>query len=252
MPAAWRKGLTMDELHCRSVRRFDAAVMIAVCVGLALAPYAVAADPAADSLRAALAVWQEGLQQVSSIASDFVQEKRLALFRDPLAIRGRLYLSTDGRFAWETHWPVRCKLVVADGRIRQWDDETGRVQTISMRDNPAASAVHAQMSVWFSGRYEELADTYTVELVSEQPVVFVFRPIAGTPAADYLQTVEVQLRPDGRYLDKVRIFERSGDQTSISFVNTVLNPVLPDATWDVRRMETNLPAPQSVEALSSE
>jgi outer membrane lipoprotein-sorting protein len=242
----------MDELRLRSVRRCAAAVRIAVCVGLARAPFAAAAAPAADPLRAALAVWQEGLQQVSSIASDFVQEKRLALFRDPLAIRGRLYLSTDGRFAWETHAPVRYKLVVADGRIRQWDDETGRVQTISMRDNPAASAVHAQMSVWFSGRYEELADTYDIELGSERPVAFVFRPVAGTPAADYLQTVEVQLRPDGRYLDQVRIFERSGDQTTISFVNTALNPVLPDATWDVRRMAADLPAPPSAEALSRE
>ncbi len=242
----------MHELRRISIRRFAAAALVAACVGLAIVPDGVAAESDADSLRAALDVWQEGLQSVVSVASDFAQEKRLALFRDPLSIRGRLYLSTDGRFAWETHWPVRSKLVVADGRIRQWDEETGRLQTISMRDNPAASAVHSQMSVWFSGRYEELAETYDVELVSDQPVVFLFRPVAGTPAADYLRTVEVQLRPDGRYLDQVRILERSGDQTSISFVDTVLNPVLPAAIWDVRQMAAELPPPKSGEVLSGE
>jgi len=216
--------------------------MLVLCVGLARTPVAAAAESAPDSLQAALTVWREGLQTVTSIASDFVQEKRLALFRDPLVIRGRLHLSTDGRFAWETHWPVRYKLVVADGCVRQWDEETGRVQTISMRDNPAAAAIHAQMSVWFSGRFEEVADAYAVELASASPVVFVFTPIAGSPAADYLQSVEVQLRPDGRYLDRVRILERSGDHTAISFFATVLNPDLPEATWDVRKMSAGLPA----------
>lgn len=215
--------------------------MVVVCIGLARAPFAGAADSSADSLREALAVWQEGLQTVSTISSDFVQEKRLALFRDPLVIRGRLHLSTDGRFAWETHWPVRYKLVVAGGRVRQWDEETDRVQTISMRDNPAVSAIHAQMSVWFSGRFEELADAYAVELASAQPVVFVFKPNADTPAAEYLESVEVQLRPDGHYLDRVRILERSGDQTSISFLETVLNPDLPAETWDVQKMSAGLP-----------
>ncbi len=242
----------MIELRWRLLRRFAAAGLVAASLAVARSSFAAETDASADSLRAALAAWQEGLQQVSTISSDFTQEKRLALFRDPLAIQGRLFLSTDGRFAWETHSPVRYKLVVADGRIRQWDEESGRVQTISMRDNPAASTIHSQMSVWFSGRFEELADTYSVELIAEQPVVFRFRPILGTPAADYLQAVEVQLHPDGHYLNHVRIFERSGDQTFISFVHTVLNPDLPDATWDVRRIAEDRPAPDVVDPPSSE
>lgn len=222
-----------------------------VCAGLVFPLLADDDVPEEDALREALTTWQEGLQQVSSIVSDFIQEKHLALFQDALTIQGRLFITTEGQFAWETHWPVRYKLVVADGRIRQWDEETGRVQTISMRDNPAASAIHAQMSVWFSGRYEDLTDTYTLTLASRQPVVFVFSPLENTPAADYLETVEVQLLPDGHYLDNVRILERSGDTTIITFTNTVLNQVLPDSTWDVRNLTTNdLPQTNAVRPVS--
>ncbi len=222
-----------------------AALAVAVlCAGLSAASTAgAAAAPAADPLREALTDWQAGLRQVSSIASDFVQEKRLALFQDVLTIRGCLFIATNGLFAWETHWPVRYKLVVADGRIRQWDEETGRVQTFSMRDNPAASVIHAQMSAWFSGQYEGLTNTYDVALAAEHPVSFLFTPRAGSPAAGYVATVQVWLRPDGHYLDKVRIAELSGDSTAITFTNTVLNQDLPATAWDVQVLATNaLPA----------
>jgi hypothetical protein len=219
-----------------SIRRHFVACWLVICAPLTRS--AVADD---DLLMDALTTWRSGLQQVSTIVSDFVQEKHMALFLNPLTIRGRLFITMDGRFAWETHEPVRYKLVVADGRIRQWDEETGRVQTISLRDNPVAEAIQAQMSVWFSGQYDQLADTYSVTLKSTDPVVFQFIPLDNAPAADYLKSVQVRLRSDGQYLDTVLITEPTGDSTSILFTNTVLNQTLPDAVWEVQRMAPDMP-----------
>ncbi len=198
----------------------------------------------------ALAVWQEGLQQVSTISSDFIQEKQLALFRNPLHIRGRLFLSDDGSFAWETHSPMRHKMVVHDGRIRQWDEDTRRIHTISMRDNPVAATIHTQMSAWFSGQFSALAETYEVALVSEDPVSLLFTPRDGTPPASYVKEVQIWLRPDGQYLDQVKIEEPSGDTTVIKFTNTILNQPLPDSAWNVETLSDdvdNLPSNQSAE-----
>ncbi len=216
-------------------------VLAALCAGMAGDAFADDTAPSSDSLREALGAWQAGLQQVSSIASDFVQEKHLALFQDALIIQGRLFITSDGRFAWETHWPVRYKLVVANERILQWDEETGRVMTISMRDNPVASTIHAQMSAWFSGQYETLTNTYDAALSSTNPVSFLFKPREGTPAASYLSAVQVWLRPDGRYLDRMQITERSGDSTSIAFTNTVLNQALPSEIWNVKVLSASTP-----------
>lgn len=219
---------------------------------VATCPAGAEEPPSSAPLQAALADWQAGLRQVSTIASDFVQEKKLALFQDPLTIRGRLFIATNGLFAWETHWPVRYKMVVTDGRIRQWDEETGRVQSFSLRDNPAATAIHEQMSAWFSGRYESLAGAYTLELAAAHPVSFLFAPREGTPPAAYIDAVQVWLRPDGRYLDRVRIAERSGDSTWIQFTNTVINATLPAATWEVQALSTNLPPAGVMEVPSGE
>jgi len=198
----------------------------------------------------ALATWQNGLQQVSTISSNFKQEKRLALFRSPLHIHGRLFLSDDGSFAWETHDPMRHKLVVHDGEIRQWDEETRRIHTISMRDNPVAATIHQQMSAWFSGRFSDLSDTYEVTLESEAPVSLLFTPLEGTPPAGYVTEVQLWLRPDGQYLDRVKIEEKEGDTTLITFTNTVINQTLPDSIWDVETLSDDtedLPAPETAE-----
>lgn len=225
----------------QAAARPSAFALAIACAALALSAHAERV-PTDDPLQNALTVWQDGLRQVHTIASDFVQEKRIALFQDVLIIRGRLFITTEGRFAWETHSPVRYKLVVADGRIRQWDEETGRVQTIGMRDNPAAATIHEQMSVWFTGRFDDLTQTYSVSLAEVEPVTFLFTPREGTPAAEYISTVRVRLRPDGQYLDQVHIAEHSGDHTSILFTNTVINQPLPEAAWNVQTLSARSPA----------
>lgn len=220
-------------------RAMHAALAIAACCAAVLAPcpFAPAGEDGMDeALRAALTAWQAELGKVTNIASDFVQEKRMALFQEPLKIRGRMFIETNGRFAWETHWPVRYKMVVADARIRQWDEETDRVQTISMRDNPTAAAIHEQMSAWFSGQYATLTNSYSASLASQRPASFVFKPRAASPASTYLASVQVWLRDDGRYMDRMRISERSGDSTDIVYTNTVVNQVIPADAWNVRAM----------------
>jgi outer membrane lipoprotein-sorting protein len=231
----------------RTPLRRRAAVAAACCAAAVLATAAPPADDAApaDDLRAALGAWQSELAKVTTISSDFVQDKRMALFREPLRITGRMFIETGGRFAWETLAPVRYKMVVADGRIRQWDEETGRVQTISMRDNPAAAAIHEQMSAWFSGRYAALTNTYAATLASKEPVSFLFKPRAASPASAYLASVQVWLRADGRHLDRVLIQERSGDSTEIVYTNTVVNQTIPAEAWNVRALTATNSAPAS-------
>jgi outer membrane lipoprotein-sorting protein len=216
-----------------------------------LAALALATGPATqagqetDAIPPALIAWSDELGKIATLASDFRQEKRLALFQDSLHIQGRLYISTNGQFAWETHWPVRYKMVVSDGRLRQWDEETGRVQTRSLRDNPAFAVIQEQMTAWFSGRYASLTNSYAVTLTSARPVVFLFTPHTHSPAAGYLRSVEVRIRPDGQYLDTVRITERGGDLAEIAFTNTVLNQPLPAEAWDVRTLAAPAPGGQA-------
>jgi outer membrane lipoprotein-sorting protein len=190
-----------------------------------------------------LADWQQKLEKVESISSDFVQEKRLALFSQPLTIRGRLFIHRDGRFAWEIHWPTRYKMVVIDNAVRQWDEDTGKTRTISMRNNPAAASIHEHMSAWFSGRYLSMTNTYAITLTQRQPAILQFVPVTNSPMAKYIASVQLELRDDGAYLKRILIREGGGDATDITFVNTALNAVLPPAAWAMKLSEPSLAAP---------
>jgi hypothetical protein len=222
-----------------------AILSLLLTIAMCAAPRAFCAEDFGPTpeLLAALNAWQSELARIATIDSDFVQEKRLALFQEPLAIRGRLCIATNGNFAWETHSPMRYKMVVSEGRVRQWDEETDRVQTISMKDNPAAAAIHTQMTTWFSGRYAALTNDYVITLASPKPVSFLFVPRTNSPAATYLASVQIWLRSDGQYLERIRIGERAGDSAQITFTNPLVNLPLPPDAWNPRRLTgTNTPA----------
>jgi len=89
-----------------------------------------------------------------------------------------------------------------------------------------------------------------VTLESEAPVSLLFTPLEGTPPAGYVTEVQLWLRPDGQYLDRVKIEEKEGDTTLITFTNTVINQTLPDSIWDVETLSDDtedLPAPETAE-----
>ena len=74
--------------------------------------------------------------QVNSMESNFVQTKKLVMFDKPLILKGKIFLKKPGQFAWHQSEHISYSLVIKGTFVRQWDGETGRVQEISVIDNP--------------------------------------------------------------------------------------------------------------------
>lgn len=164
-----------------------------------------------------------------SVSADFVQEKRMALFRDPVVIRGRMAIRDDGAFAWHVREPVRCSLVMQAGRLRQWDGETGKIQDLDLRASPVFQTVFAQLRHWFSGQFSELRASYAASLAGTHPLAVRFAPLDATRKV--LAAIVVVLQDDSRYIQRVTVEETSGDTTVITFTNTVLNGTLDKSVW---------------------
>jgi hypothetical protein len=128
---------------------------------------------------------------------------------------------------------MKYNMVISQNMISQWDEDTNKVQKISLSKNPAFEAAIGQMQQWFSGVYTPLLKEYEIELLKEDPVSLKFTPRTATFAGNVIKSVTVGFRKDEQYIDRIFIEEKSGDKTNLSFIETHLNIPLEDSVWKV-------------------
>ena len=209
-----------------STRPFRAAHLM---FGLLAVQIAVAAEPAADLL----GPMEQAMADVRTVKTAFVQEKKMALFNHPLVTRGSIWVEPPHRLLWRVESPMRYALALDGSRIRQWDGETGKTTSLSMDGNPVFAAVTEQLNAWFGGRYGLLARDYDVERQAAAPATFTFVPKPTAPSAKMLESVTVVFREDARYIASIRIADRGGDVTTLTFVDTELNVPLDPKAWEL-------------------
>ncbi|TLM65520.1 MAG: outer membrane lipoprotein carrier protein LolA [Deltaproteobacteria bacterium] len=197
------------------------------------APAGAAADPPAE-LGPFLDELGRQVADFRTLKTDFVQTKEMALFKDKLVLKGRIYLQKPNRIAWHVDKPLRYSVLITDKLIRQWDEETNQVQELSLEQNPIFQTVLNQLTVWFSGEYGTLLGSNDVRLVQTAPLVLEFTPKANSLAVKAIRSITVTFRDDRKYLQQIRIQELSGDVTTLQFLNTRLNAPLEPGSFEVK------------------
>ncbi len=209
------------------------------CLLLPVCP-AFSAEPSGDlqTERADLSQFLNTLgKKVSdfkTLSTAFTQEKEMAMFKDKLILKGRIYLQKPDKIAWHVDSPLRYSVLITDKIIRQWDEDTNQVQEISLKKNQIFQNVLSQLTVWFSGEYGTLLDVNTVRLVSREPLVLEFTPSEKNIAKKIIKNITITFREDQKYLRQIRIKELNGDVTTIHFTNTLLNVPLSTGSFEVK------------------
>jgi len=170
----------------------------------------------------------------TSLKTDFTQEKEMAMFKQKLVLKGRITLQKPGKIAWHVDSPVRYSVLITDTFIRQWDEDTNKVQEISLAKNPIFQNVLNQLSVWFSGEYGSLLAVNEVQVKQSDPLVLEFIPLEKNISKKVIKSITITFREDQKYLKRIQIREVSGDVTTITFTNTRLNAPLNNADFEVK------------------
>ena len=156
------------------------------------------------------------------------------MFKNKIIIKGRIYIQKPNKLAWHVDKPVRYSVLITDKSIRQWDEETNRVQEISLSRNPVFQNVVNQLTIWFSGDYSSLLADNDVHLLKNSPIILDFVPKETNIARKVIKSVNITFRADEKYIERIKILEISGDTTSIVFMNTVLNVPIDASGFEVK------------------
>ncbi len=178
---------------------------------------------------------QKTLACTTNVQSDFVQEKTLSLLQQTVVIKGRLAVEQPARLSWQVLEPIRYNMVLEGATMKQWDEATGKIQSMSLAGNPVAKVVVTQLQAWFSGRFESLTNDFEIGVAeSGSEPKLVFTPKAGGFLDKVIRRVEMTFRGDKRYIHDMLIEEKTGDRTRMVFSNTVLNAAIPVSVWEVK------------------
>ena len=213
--------------------RIPAVVLCAVLLAFAAVSPASAGDP--SDAAATLEMLGRGIASFQTLKTSFVQEKHLALFQSTIVLKGRIVLQKPGRVAWHVDSPVRSSVVIDGGTVRQWDEDSGRVQEISLAKNPLLQNVLGQLTGWFSGSYGAFLKDFDVELLKSAPYVFRFLPRKTHPAAAFLRSIEIEFRDDHRYLRRLTVVEQGGDRSDLTFLDTQFDVPLAPRDLEVKQ-----------------
>lgn len=189
---------------------------------------------AGEGKEALLADLEQNFSTIKTVQTDFTQEKVLKIFKRTIHMNGRLVLENPDRMAWRIHAPIHYVLILNGEQALQWDEDSNKIQKQKTSGDPVFEEVIGQIEKWFSGEFNSLLTAYELTVLSEQPPVLQFDPKAGSMVGHVIKRVTIHVREDRTYVEKIVIEDRGGDQTAITFVNTVLNETVPAKEWEVK------------------
>jgi outer membrane lipoprotein-sorting protein len=199
------------------MRRFILRLLLGLClpaVALAESP-----DGVLDRLN-------ELAAGVDTLASDFSQEKYLAVFQDVLPAKGRFYYRKPDNLRWEMTSPVTSGFVLRGDTGRRWQEAGSRGERFDIAREPVMKIVADQLLAWTRADFEALRRDYRISLAGEAPVRLRLDPKGA--AAGFLDYLSITFAPDGRHVQQVEVHEQGGDYTRITFHHTVVNGPLAD------------------------
>jgi len=194
---------------------------------LLLLPFTAGAAESA-AVDAVLARLEREAAKVTTLSSDFVQEKHLAMFAEVMTSKGRFAYARPDRLRWELLEPVATGFVLKGKEGRRWNDRSGRSEAFDLQREPMLKVIAEQLLAWTRADFPKLRQEYRISVVTEAPVVLRLQPLAeGGPIGHLL----IAFAADASHVTRVEIHDRDGDFTRLTFVNTVVNPELPAATF---------------------
>ena len=94
--------------------------------------------------------------KVTSLESDFVQERHLSMLEDVLISRGRFYFKKQDRLRWELTKPVSSGFAVSGKKAKRWDAKSGRTEAFKVYQVPFIKLFTDQVFAWATADFKKL------------------------------------------------------------------------------------------------
>ncbi len=161
---------------------------------------------------------------IRSIRAEFTQQKEMRMLVRPILSEGRFFFQKPGSLRWEYTSPVKSVLLMHDGSVRRFFQQTGDWTEDTTAGLQAMDVVMEEITRWLNGRFED-NPVFLAELVPGRLIRL--RPKSDAMAG-IIQKIELILADRPGVLEEVVIYESESSLTRLIFSGSRVNLAIPE------------------------
>jgi outer membrane lipoprotein-sorting protein len=159
---------------------------------------------------------------IHAVASEFRQERRLAMIKEPVVSTGRFYYQKPDKLRWEFISPDPSGFLVNGKLAKQWKGKSKPPEAFDLQQNQVIRLIVDQLLAWTKADFAWIEQRYVVSVVKEDPIALKLAP-RSSQEKKYIDHILISFETDTHYANAVDIFEKGGDSTRIRFSNMIIN-----------------------------
>jgi outer membrane lipoprotein-sorting protein len=190
------------------------------------AGYKPVADMAAFKTQFAAAA-----QQTQSVKADFVQEKNLSMLSEKISSKGKFWFKKDNLVRMEYNQPFQYLVIINKNNVLVKDGQ--KENKISTKSNKLFQQINRMMVDCVQGTALNNPD-FTVAAFENAGAWLVELTPVVKGMKDYFKNINIVLSKKDYSVNKLEMYEQSGDNTIISFTNKELNATFADTLFAIK------------------
>ena len=165
---------------------------------------------------------EKTVSTVHAVASEFRQERRLAMLKEPVISSGRFNYEKPDKLRWEFLSPDPSGFLVNGKLAKHWKGKNNPPEAFDLQQNPVIRLIVDQLLAWTKADFAWIEQRYTVSVVKEDPISLKLVP-RSSKEKKYIDHILVSFEAETDYSNAVDIIEKGGDSTRIRFFNMIIN-----------------------------
>ena len=165
---------------------------------------------------------EKTVSAIKAIASEFRQERRLAMLKEPVVSSGRFYYEKPDKLRWEFISPDPSGFFVNGKLAKQWKGKNNTPEAFDLQQNTLMRAIVDQLLAWTKADFAWIEQRYIISVLKENSIVLKLVP-RSSQEKKYIDHILVSFEADTHYTNAVDIIEKGGDSTRLTFFNMLIN-----------------------------
>jgi outer membrane lipoprotein-sorting protein len=170
--------------------------------------------------------------KLTSIRSDFTQEKELSVLSEKIISKGKFYFKKEKQLRWEYTDPFKYLIIINNDQLLVRDDN--RENRISLQSNRVFREVNNIIMGAVGGTLLSDTKNFQATLFDENSCYLCILVPLSSKLKESLSEIWLYFNKNDYTVDKLDLRETSGDYTRIRFTGKQLNTVISDENFSVR------------------
>lgn len=165
---------------------------------------------------------------LKTYAADFTKDRVFVIAEDREETSGKFFYAKPGKILWEFERPATRSVLIEPGLVTTFDPRIKQLQRVKLPQAKSEFQV-----IGFGTSKKAMTDTYVVEMIGEDPDAYHLRLTPRAVEESMFAKFEMWIDRKTFVPSRIKLYEKSTDETTITFSNAVINPAISSSRFKI-------------------